>query len=160
MLGKRLHRLIGGALIAAGFTSAGCQPQNQFVPPPPSEVTVARPVERKIADSIEFVGTTQATASVDLRAKVSGYLERIQFEDGADVNQGDPLFLIEQAPFKIALITALLAALPTSRSPPISACTTTGPDDIKIMSDWSPYLSSAPLSLAIHTPVAIEPTDE
>src|SRR5436190_23269131 len=64
------------------------------------------------------------------------------------------------APFRTALITALLAALPTCRSPPISACTTTGPEEIKMISAGMPYLSKAPLSFAIQTPVAMEPMEE
>lgn len=85
---------------------AGCQPKNQFVPPPPPQVTVAKPVEKPVADSIDFVGRTAATATVDLRARVNGYLEKILFEDGATVKEGDLLFVIEQRPFQIALEAA------------------------------------------------------
>jgi RND family efflux transporter MFP subunit len=84
----------------------GCEEGNQFVPPPPPDVTVATPVERKVADSIDFTGTTQATASVELRPRVSGYLERIEFQDGQMVKEGDPLFVIEQAPFEAELQAA------------------------------------------------------
>ncbi|MGH7201800.1 MAG: efflux RND transporter periplasmic adaptor subunit [Planctomycetaceae bacterium] len=84
----------------------GCQRQNEFVPPPPPEVTVARPVEREVVDTIEFTGTTRSTATVSLRARVNGYLERIAFEDGATVQKGDLLFVIEQAPFETALQAA------------------------------------------------------
>jgi RND family efflux transporter MFP subunit len=88
---------------------AGCQATNTFVPPPPPEVTVAHPVTQSIADSIEFVGTLRATATVDLRARVNGYLEKIQFEDGADVQVNQELFLIEQAPYIAALDSAKAA---------------------------------------------------
>src|SRR5687767_7394466 len=84
----------------------GCEEGNQFVPPPPPEVTVATPVQREVADSIDFTGTTQATAEVELRPRVSGYLERIEFQDGQMVKEGDPLFIIEQDPFEAELEAA------------------------------------------------------
>jgi RND family efflux transporter MFP subunit len=104
-----LHRRASTiALILAGAISllAGCQPKNEFVPPPPPQVTVALPIEKPVADSIDFVGRTEATATVDLRARVNGYLEKILFEDGATVKEGDLLFIIEQAPYNISLEAA------------------------------------------------------
>jgi RND family efflux transporter MFP subunit len=88
---------------------AGCRPANKFVPPPPPKVTVAHPVERAVADTVEFVGRTQPTVTVDLRAQVNGYLERILFEDGSNVKAGDLLFVIEQAPYQVALDAAKAA---------------------------------------------------
>jgi RND family efflux transporter MFP subunit len=84
----------------------GCAPQNQFVPPPPPKVTVARPVQREVADSLVFTGWTEAPKKVDLRARVSGYLDQVLFEDGAKVTEGDLLFVIEQRPFRTALAAA------------------------------------------------------
>lgn len=84
---------LAGALLA-------CGQRNVFVPPPPPEVTVATPVERPVVDSVEFSGTTRASARVDLRARVNGYLERIEFEDGQEVRAGDLLFVIDRAPFE------------------------------------------------------------
>jgi RND family efflux transporter MFP subunit len=85
---------------------SGCGQKNQFVAPPPPEVTVAPPVEREVADSIEFTGTTRATARVDLRARVNGYLQRIEFNDGEMVQEGALLFVIEPAPFEANLEAA------------------------------------------------------
>src|SRR5436853_589421 len=87
----------------------GCRQPNQLVVPPPPQVTVAQPIERPINDTIEFVGTTQATQSVELRSQVKGYLERILFEDGSNVKVGDLLFVIDQAPYKLALDAAKAA---------------------------------------------------
>ena len=104
-----LHRRTLALLLGVGWAVSvlsGCQPKNQFVPPPPPQVTVAQPVEKDVADSIEFVGRTAATATVDLRTRVNGYLEKILFEDGANVKQGDLLFVIRQAPYQIALDAA------------------------------------------------------
>jgi RND family efflux transporter MFP subunit len=71
-----------------------------------SQISSFRHRERAVADSIEFVGTTQATQTVDLRARVNGYLEKIFFEDGANVKAGQELFLIEQAPYQSTLDAA------------------------------------------------------
>jgi len=88
--------------VAAG----GCGQKNTFVPPPPPKVTVALPVVQSVVDWIEFTGTTKPMATVELRSRVGGYLQRIAFEDGADVKEGDLLFVIEQEPFQVALETA------------------------------------------------------
>lgn len=87
----------------------GCRQPNKFVAPPPPAVTVALPVERSVADTIEFVGTTEPTQIVDLRARVNGYLEKILFDDGAIVKAGAPLFQIEQAPYQSVLDAAQAA---------------------------------------------------
>jgi len=90
---------------------AGCGSSNEFKPPPPPEVTVAQPVTRELADSIDFRGKLEATATVDLRARVNGYLEKIDFADGTDVVAGQQLFQIEQAPYLAALDAAKASVL-------------------------------------------------
>lgn len=110
MSSPRICRALG---IIALSILAGCHQANKFQPPPPPPVTVATPVERSVADTIEFVGTTQPTQIVDLRARVNGYLEKIFFEDGSMVKAGDQLFLIEQAPYQ-ATLDAAQAALQKS----------------------------------------------
>jgi RND family efflux transporter MFP subunit len=64
---------------------------------------------RDVADTIEFVGTTAPTQTVDLRARVNGYLEKVFFEDGANVQAGQELFRIEQAPYQTSLDAARAA---------------------------------------------------
>ena len=93
-------------VIAVMAAVSGCQPTNEFQPPPPPEVTVAKPVEREVIDEMQFTGTTRATAKVDLRSRVNGYLRSIEFEDGAMVQKGDLLFVIEQEPYRTALAAA------------------------------------------------------
>jgi RND family efflux transporter MFP subunit len=84
----------------------GCNRANQYIAPPPPAVTVAQPVERQITHQLEFTGTTRAPETVEVRAKVMGYLEKIDFQDGAQVKAGDLLFVIEQGPFEAALDSA------------------------------------------------------
>lgn len=83
--------------------TSGCRPRNQYAPPPPPKVTVARPIEREVANTFDVTGTTVASASVELRARVNGYLKQIAFVDGTYVKKGDLLFVIEQEPFQVAL---------------------------------------------------------
>lgn len=99
------HRRLLAVVVCANVI--GCRQPNTFVAPPPPTVTVAHPVERAVADTIEFVGTTEPTQIVDLRARVNGYLEKILFEDGAVVEAGEPLFQIERAPYQSVLDAAL-----------------------------------------------------
>ena len=95
------------------FLLAGCgqeQQQQQAAPPPPA-VTVAQPIKRNIIDQDEYVGRFVAVDSVEIRARVSGYLEKIHFKDGQMVKEGDLLFTIDKRPFQntLAQVRANLA---------------------------------------------------
>ncbi|MGR7995985.1 efflux RND transporter periplasmic adaptor subunit [Xanthobacter sp. ZOL 2024] len=82
------------------------QPAQQAGPPPAPQVTVAHPATRTVTDQDEYVGRFVAIDEVNVRARVSGYLDAIHFTDGQLVKQGDLLFTIDQRPFKIALAQA------------------------------------------------------
>jgi RND family efflux transporter MFP subunit len=85
---------------------AGCGESAQQRPaggPPAPQVTVAKPVKRVVVDQDEYVGRFVAIDSVEVRARVSGYLDRIHFTDGQMVKQGDLLFTIDKRPFQAAL---------------------------------------------------------
>ena len=69
----------------------------------PPAVTVANPVAQTVADYLDFTGNTVATNSVTLVARVEGFLEKVQFTDGAWVKKGDPLFTIQQDQYKAQL---------------------------------------------------------
>ena len=62
-------------------------------------MTVAKPVKHTIVDQDEYVGRFVAIDSVEVRARVSGYLDKVHFQDGQIVNQGDLLFTIDQRPY-------------------------------------------------------------
>jgi multidrug efflux system membrane fusion protein len=82
------------------FLVAGCgDNRQQAAAPPPPEVTVAKPVRRTIVDQDEYVGRFVAVDAVEVRARVSGYLENVHFQDGQIVKQGDLLFTIDARPF-------------------------------------------------------------
>jgi RND family efflux transporter MFP subunit len=81
----------------------GCQQSQEFVEPPPPPVTVARPLQQAVTIYHEFTGTTQAIESVEIRARIEGFLENILFQASDDVVQGELLFVIEQEPYEAAL---------------------------------------------------------
>jgi membrane fusion protein, multidrug efflux system len=91
----------------------GQQPA-QSTPPPPT-VTVANPTKRTVVDHDEYVGRFVAIDSVEVRARVSGYLEQVHFTDGQIVKQGDLLFTIDRRPFQNTLDQAR-ANLVTAKS--------------------------------------------
>lgn len=79
-----------------------CSKENDAVPPPPT-VTVAPVRERVIQDSVVFTGRTVAVETVEVRARVSGYLTATKFKDGQDVKKGDVLFVIDPRPYQADL---------------------------------------------------------
>ncbi len=83
--------------------------------PPPPAVTVATPTKRTVFDFDEYVGRFTAINSVEVRARVSGYLDSVNFKDGQTVKQGDLLFTIDKRPFQYTLDQAR-ANLQTAQS--------------------------------------------
>jgi membrane fusion protein, multidrug efflux system len=83
---------------------AGCDNKqaSKATPPPPS-VTVSQPIQKSITEWDEYTGRFEALATVDVRARVSGFIDSIHFKDGQIVKQGDLLFVIDQRPYKLAV---------------------------------------------------------
>ena len=73
-----------------------CGERNVYAPPPPPQVTVSQPTRQPVTDYLEFTGNTQAINTVQLRARVQGFLEKVFFKDGDLVKKGQLLFLIQQ----------------------------------------------------------------
>ncbi len=89
---------------ASGWALSGCKPKtNAFVPPSPPDVTVAHPIHRPVTRYAEYTGTTEAYQSVELRARVAGFLEQVLFKPGAAVKKGDLLFVIDKRTFQAAV---------------------------------------------------------
>jgi membrane fusion protein, multidrug efflux system len=83
-------------------------PGGASAPPP---VTVAKPIVKEIVEQDDFTGRFDAIDSVEVRARVSGYLESVAFRDGALVNKGDLLFVIDRRPYKATLDQAEAAVI-------------------------------------------------
>jgi RND family efflux transporter MFP subunit len=96
---RRLATLLALATLVA---SCGERQQQAGGPPPPA-VTVAKPIKRTVVDYDEYVGRFAAINSVEIRARVSGYLDKLHFKDGQVVKQGDLLFTIDKRPFQNTL---------------------------------------------------------
>src|SRR5882724_3327409 len=88
------------------LTGCGEAPKQSAAPPPPPVVTVAKPAQRTIVDQDEYVGRFVAVDMVEVRARVSGYLEKVHFRDGQTIKQGDLLFSIDKRPFQNAMAQA------------------------------------------------------
>jgi len=101
--------LLIGVLPAVGAVSlAGCTASAPAVDPPaPPEVTVSKPVTREVTDYFEFPGETAAVKEVQVRARVTGYIVKVAFEDGQEVKEGDLLFEIDPRPYQAALDRAV-----------------------------------------------------
>ena len=85
---------------------AGCGQPNQYQPPPPPSVTVAKPVRQTVTNYLEETGTTESVQMVSIRARVNGYLEEQNFEAGADVQAGDVLYVIQKREYEAKLAAA------------------------------------------------------
>jgi multidrug efflux system membrane fusion protein len=84
--------------------AGGCQGRPTPVAPPgPPAIPVSSPVEREVTDYVDFTGRTGAVQPVDIRPRVSGYLVKIPFKEGAMVKAGDLLFEIDPRPYKAQL---------------------------------------------------------
>jgi RND family efflux transporter MFP subunit len=103
------------------LAAAGCDEKHpQPVATPPPAVDVSRPLERTVTDHQVFTARTQAVESVDLKARVTGYLTKILFKDGDEVKKDQVLFQIDDRPYKATLDQAK-ATLEFSRAALVKA---------------------------------------
>jgi RND family efflux transporter MFP subunit len=99
--------LVGTAALLLGTCLVGCRGESKPpAEPPPTPVTVAKPVVMPIVEWDEYTGRLDAIDQVEIRARVSGYLRSIHFDEGVPVQRGDLLAVIDQRPFEAALSSA------------------------------------------------------
>ncbi|BCT93421.1 MexE family multidrug efflux RND transporter periplasmic adaptor subunit [Lysobacter helvus] len=97
-----LAALLLSALLPAAIAACNSEAAPQGAPPPP-EVSVATVLSKDVQQWDEFTGRVAAVESVDLRPRVSGYVQRVAYREGQDVRKGDLLFVIDPRPYQAAL---------------------------------------------------------
>ena len=98
---RRLGLAVLAAIAALALT--GCGSRNTFVPPPPPKVVVAQPLQKPVTLYLYLTGNTAAFRTANLVARVQGYLESIDYKDGAAVTKGTQLFGIERDTYQAQL---------------------------------------------------------
>jgi RND family efflux transporter MFP subunit len=95
------------ALVVAGMAAlasvTACGKRNQYQPPPAPPVTVSKPLRMPVTDYLQSTGSVAAFKTVDLMARVEGYLRSVNFQDGSVVKAGQLLFVIEPEPYQAKL---------------------------------------------------------
>jgi RND family efflux transporter MFP subunit len=115
-------RILPAFAVAATGLFSGCEEPNRYVPPPPQQVAVASPLRMNVIGYLEETGTLAAVNSVDLVARIPGFVTAIQYTDGSFVKKGAPLFQIEPEPYKakweqaVAAVDAAKAQLANSEA--------------------------------------------
>jgi RND family efflux transporter MFP subunit len=97
-----LYRPLGCAVMASSLLLSGCGKSNsgaQSAPPPP-QVSVAQVLEKNVQDWDEFTGRLQAVETVEIRPRVSGYIDKVAFTEGSLVKNGELLFIIDPRPYQ------------------------------------------------------------
>ena len=112
-----LRQALSGLLILSSLTA--CKRSNTATagPPPTAapEVTVAKPIAKRLTDWDEFTGRLTARKRVEVHARVSGYVTKVSFKEGAEVKAGDLLFMIDQRPYQ-AIVERAEAMLSQAKS--------------------------------------------
>ena len=91
------------ALCVVSIILAACNEQNAYVPPPPPKVDVALPLKQNVTANLEATGNTAAVNTTTLVARVTGFIQEIDYKDGDAVKEGTKLFVIEPQPYELAL---------------------------------------------------------
>jgi RND family efflux transporter MFP subunit len=96
-------------MLVAATAIAACGQDNRYAAPPPPKVTVVAPVEQEVTRYFEATGNTAAVNTVDLVARVQGFVQEITYTDGDFVKKDAPLFTIEPKPYELKLSAAQAA---------------------------------------------------
>lgn len=89
--------------LASVLAACDNKPAGNAAAPPPPPVTVSQPIQKSITEWDEYTGRFEALATVDVRARVSGFIDSIHFRDGQIIEKGALLFVIDQRPYQIAV---------------------------------------------------------
>jgi len=99
-LSASFRQFAGIASLVLAIVIAGCERKKPQVAAAPPVVSVMQPVQREIVEWDEYIGRLESPETVELRARVSGYLDKVHFKEGKEVKKGDLLFTIDQRPYR------------------------------------------------------------
>src|SRR5258708_8259365 len=91
---------MAGVTVCALLLVGGCGKSGGSAQPPPPQVSVAQVLEKRVKDWDEFTGRLQAVETVEIRPRVSGYIDKLAFTEGSQVKRGDLLFVIDPRPYQ------------------------------------------------------------
>jgi membrane fusion protein (multidrug efflux system) len=97
---------IAAAIIGAGLVAGACQEKKPAAAPPPPEVLVSEVVRRDVPVPMELVGQAKGSQDVEIRARVEGFLEVVDFAEGTLVRKGQVLYRIDRKPLEASLANA------------------------------------------------------
>jgi RND family efflux transporter MFP subunit len=86
--------------MVALLCATGCKPKTPVATPQPPTVSVALPVQREVVEWDEYIGRLESPETVEVRARVSGYLAKVHFKEGKEVKTNDLLFTIDRRPYQ------------------------------------------------------------
>ena len=109
------HGFQTATILLCVWMVAACEQQNEYVEPPPPKVTVAKALQQEVVEYLEFTGTTHAFEKVEVRARVRGFLQSMNFTPGTAVEKGDLLFEIDPREYQ-ALLNAAKADLSSANA--------------------------------------------
>src|SRR5215831_13683513 len=95
------------AFLAASLAFAACEPKKEEAPPPPPpEIKVSKVLERDVPVYVEAIGETRGNTEIEIRARVEGFIESVDYKEGTLVKKGDLLYHIDSRPFETSLAQA------------------------------------------------------
>ncbi len=100
MMGILCRHAMAGAFALVVLSACGNSSKDAQSAPPPPQVSVAQVLEKKVKDWDEFTGRLQAVETVEIRPRVSGYIDKVAFSEGSMVKSGDLLFVIDPRPYQ------------------------------------------------------------
>src|SRR6266481_145908 len=96
----KIYCLIAIAALTSGLLVVGCGKHASLTVPAPPAVSVIQPIAREVIEWDEYIGRLESPETVEIRARVSGYLDKVHFKEGKEVKKGDLLFTIDPRPYQ------------------------------------------------------------
>src|SRR5213596_513681 len=110
MNSRHLHlnaRRFAMAVLSIDLILTGCGKHAAETAPAPPVVSVVQPIAREVIEWDEYIGRLESPETVEIKARVSGYLDKVHFKEGKPVKKGDLLFTIDRRPYRADLDPAV-----------------------------------------------------